>query len=256
MKLEPDVISLMQSPTQYCSALKLNSELDSWLSVSPTLAHIERKGAKLCIALMVKLINDLANSLNVGKNMTAQQVIDASQILFDEFGQMKLNDVVLCFNKIKRGHYGVIYDRLDVHVIMEKMHRFQADQYEQIEHYRQKENNELKRLDKETPMLSETNAADNPTALKHIRAIQNTVSKASSLKSPKINRIGVIQDRFAKYYAIFHQHAERYWSKDGGIPGGKVFIKRYGAMLDVTEFVKHKAYQLGLARERFPDIWT
>lgn len=188
--------------------------------------------------------------------MTAQQVIDASQILFDEFSQMKLNDVVLCFNKIKRGHYGTIYDRLDVHVIMEKMHRFQADQFEQIENFRQKENNDLKRLDRETPMLSETNATDNPTALKYIRAMKNTVDQISSLKSPKINRVGNMGDKFSKYFAEFHKVAERYWSNKGGTPGGKVFTKRYGKMIDATEFVQHKAYQLSLARERFPQIWT
>lgn len=188
--------------------------------------------------------------------MNGKQVIDAAQLFFDEFPLMKLNDVVLCFNKIKRDHYGTIYDRLDVQVIIQKMHLFSADQMEQIEYYRQRENNAMKRNDRENPMLSEKAAADNPTALKHIRAMRKTIDEISSLKSPKINRTELSPDRFSKYFALFNQIAERYWAKDGGIPSGKVFIKRYGRMVDVTEFVKHKAFQLSLARERFPQIWT
>lgn len=237
----------MQSPTQYCSALKLNSELDSWQSVSPKLYEIERKGDKLCIALLVKLINDLANSLNVGKNMTAQQVIDASQLLYDEFGQMKLNDVVLCFNKIKRGHYGVIYDRLDVHVIMEKMHRFDADQAEQIEYFRQRENKQLQRN------LDEVTAADNQKAIENLRKLRASICKNAPQKV--VSKVEMQPDKFSKYFAQFHQLAQRYWQNKGGVPGGKVFTKRYGKMIDVTEFVQHKAYQMSLARERFPEIW-
>lgn len=188
--------------------------------------------------------------------MSAQQVIDAAHILFDEFKMMKLNDVVLCFNKIKRGHYGILYDRLDVHVIMEKMHRFDADQAEQIEFYRQKQNNDQKRYEREAPMLSETTAKNNAVALKHIRAMQKSIEEISSLKSPKIKPIGNVSDKFSKYFSMFHRCAERYWENKGGVPNGKVFTKRYGRMIDATEFVQHKSYQMDLARERFPDIWT
>lgn len=180
--------------------------------------------------------------------MNAQQVINAAQILYDEFKQMKLNDVVLCFNKIKRGHYGIIYDRLDVHVIMEKMHRFDADQTEQIEYYRQKENKELQRD------LDTVTAADNQKAIERLRKLRESIGK--NLPKPTVSKSDLSRDKFSKYFALFHKLAERYWQNKGGIPGGKVFTKRYGKMLDVTEYVQHKAYQMQLARERFPKIWN
>lgn len=189
----------------------------------------------------------MADSLNIGKNMSGQQVIDAAQILFEEFPQMKVNDVVYCFNKAKRGHYGIIYDRLDVHVILGWLHRFDADQAEQVEYHRQRENNVLKRATKALPLLPD--AADNETALKYINKIKDQVNKVSSAKQSKIDKVHIPHERFSKWLAQFNTvYARMYKTKHE--PGGTRFVKRYGRMLDTTEFLKYKQYQFELAADR------
>jgi hypothetical protein len=262
--VEPSVAILLQSPTQYCSALKLTSELDSWQSVSPKLYEIEKKGQKSSVALLVILINDLADCLNIGKNMSAQQVIDCAQIVFDEFSQLKLNDVVLCFNKIKRGHYGVIYDRLDVHVIMEKLHRFCADQDEQIEYHRQREGQALKRIEKQplTPtdpqhifygpvvkrpagcgQFQGPRVPPPDYAIDWIKKIRQDLVKPKPSPKPVDKRM--ISTTDAEIQSWLRQFKEK--TEDCT---GVRFLQRNGQMMDATAFLNHKQYQKSLLVKR------
>lgn len=172
--------------------------------------------------------------------MSAQQVIDASHILYDEFSHLKINDVVLCFNKIKRGHYGTLYDRLDVHVIMEKMRLFEADQTEQIEHFRQRENNELKRLERSLPLFT-GETAPNEIALEHIKKIRASLEKPKTQQS-KQKIVRTTDADISSWIKKFNKLTDHC--------NGKRYVFRYGKMHDITEFLNHKQYQKSLLKQR------
>lgn len=209
--------------------------------------------------------------------MSAQQVLDAAQILFDEFGQMKLNDVVFCFNKAKRGHYGIIYDRLDVHVLLSWLHRFDADQTEQIEFYRQRNGNHVKRELKSVPLLPDSqeelrqiihgprvliekgtrmhgpHLPPPETAVNWFKKIREDIDNRKVKKKTPIAAVKVndstVSNWIAKFNILWNRQAK--WHEKLKINGGGTrFVFKNGKRMDITEFLTHKQYQRQLAIDR------
>lgn len=64
------------------------------------------------------LIVDVANFFSVGKGMNKEQVIATTELILEEFPEICIADLKLCFNKAKLGEYGTLYDRMDGGVIL------------------------------------------------------------------------------------------------------------------------------------------
>ena len=78
-------------------------------------------------AFMVKVLNDLLDFFNVGKNMGAIQVASTADLIIEEFYFLKPDDFKLCFNRAKKGYYGKVYDRIDGQVILEWLSTYTND---------------------------------------------------------------------------------------------------------------------------------
>ena len=105
-----------------CSVLE-NSLIKSYSDVFngeyPTLNKIKSELGEEAVLGFLKLhILDLRVFLNIGKTMSDAQTEQTALFILDEYPQLTIADIKLFFNKIKKGHYGQIYDRLDGQLIL------------------------------------------------------------------------------------------------------------------------------------------
>lgn len=79
--------------------------------------------SKVSSALNV-LIIDLIKFYAVGKNIGAEQVQETTRLILQDFYFLKIEDFRLFFDRMKSGHYGQVYDRMDGNVILVNLRKY------------------------------------------------------------------------------------------------------------------------------------
>lgn len=74
-------------------------------------------GTKTMRKVILLQVRSFCNSINVVRNMTEDQQIEAAAYLLDECGDMRLEDYQVMFAMAKRGELVKILDRIDIQVI-------------------------------------------------------------------------------------------------------------------------------------------
>lgn len=93
-------------------------------------------------ALLVDMLADFIEFINVGKTFNGSQLAQTVQMVQQYFPHFNLADLKLFFDKMKLGHYGSFYDRMDGQLILEKMEEYNQDrmnEYEKLKVSRDKE---------------------------------------------------------------------------------------------------------------------
>jgi hypothetical protein len=115
--------SLRSAPANFYQQLQVRTYDDCLASVTPSIAGIRRQLGKVGEASVRALLNiiiiDLVNFLNVGKSMNNEQVIQTVDLILQDYWMLKPDDFKLCFNNVKKGVYGKVYDRVDGMLILE-----------------------------------------------------------------------------------------------------------------------------------------
>lgn len=76
-------------------------------------------GRAMMQTVMFALLKDFCGSINVVRNMTEDQMIDAAAMLLDECGNFRLEDYAMMFTMAKRGQLSIndgkgLMDRMDM----------------------------------------------------------------------------------------------------------------------------------------------
>lgn len=72
-------------------------------------------------AFLVTAVNDLLDFFNLGKTMSGEQVVQTVQFIILDYWMLKPEDFKLCFDNMKRGKYGTLYNRIDGSIILESL---------------------------------------------------------------------------------------------------------------------------------------
>lgn len=91
-----------------------------------TLRQMEKKDAQTLTADMVLLMVWLGEQLNVD-GMTEAQMLDASVLIVQKYGKLRLEDIALCFRNAVTGKYGKVYNRIDLMIICEWLDKYTAE---------------------------------------------------------------------------------------------------------------------------------
>jgi len=85
----------------------------------PSLAKINKQFGEDFIQAYIEVwIVNLREFLNIGRKMTDAQTQETAMLIVDQYFSITLADVNLIFKKVKLGHFGKIYDRLDGQLIL------------------------------------------------------------------------------------------------------------------------------------------
>lgn len=116
---ENRLITLKNSPEQYCATLRPRTVEDVFLSSEPAIGTILQKfGEPEARAILVFLIADVLEFFNVGNTMSATQVATTVDLIIEEYPYMKTDDFKLCFKNAMKMKYGENYNRIDGSIIM------------------------------------------------------------------------------------------------------------------------------------------
>lgn len=80
------------------------------------------------------LIGQLVEFLNIGKNMTIPQINQTAELIISEKPYLSIEDLKICFKKIKSGEYGELYDVLDGHKLFTFLTRYEKERDQEAEH--------------------------------------------------------------------------------------------------------------------------
>lgn len=87
-------------------------------SLVPTVAEIDAAyGPGMSADLIAAMILKLRDYLNIGKNITGEQVNQTAEVLAAEYRQYTIEHFATVFQRVKLGKMGKVYDRLDGVVI-------------------------------------------------------------------------------------------------------------------------------------------
>jgi hypothetical protein len=260
MRNVPTANSLLTACAVYCAEQNLKSEIDCFHSKSKTFGFIEHSYPKSGLALLVVLVGELADSFNIGKNLSAPQMVDTAQMILNEYPELKIDDVALCFSKAKKGHYGKVYDRLDSAIIFGWLEMFLADKNEQIEYFWKHQQTAIKKDDQ--PLLPPIAAAPDDVALRYLKEIKKDVFQISR-KNNQARRILTPAPVKENLIYEFHQHLIQRFNELYEIeiwgetkhPRGTRFITCCGKKLDIAEYIQKKHTQLALLADKINLRW-
>jgi hypothetical protein len=119
---ELSILKISQTkPLDYWKTTEVSTVKQAFNSQSSSLVSIklQENGENIAKAFLVVIITDLANSFNVVRPMSAQQIAFTVQSVLKDFYYLKIDELKLCFENAKKGKYAKIYDRLDTALIYE-----------------------------------------------------------------------------------------------------------------------------------------
>jgi len=123
---------------------------------------------------ITNLIWAIQRSLNLSQKMDDTQSMEAAISIADEFSDLTLEEIILCFKEAKMGKYGKVYNRIDVQIISEWLQQYRASE-ERLTYLenRHKQNNTKEDLF--------ANVTDEE-ALKQLKAIRDNLSRPAAPK--------------------------------------------------------------------------
>lgn len=171
--------------------------------------------------LMTKMIADCALSFNVGKNIDLKQAYETSELILKDFNDWKMPDIQLCFNRAKAGRYGNVFDRLDCNVIMNWCSAYDMERMTDISNEQTKRAGDMKGLVREP--FAALERVDKSIIPNH-----KTQQETSEMQH---------------FFNAKYSHWEKLVEKFGEVSGGFRYIKRYGKMLNGSDYVSYKLEQ-------------
>lgn len=101
-------------------------------SHKPTLSQIRKEMPAVLFDAVQILVGELAKSFNVGKQMTVEQIEETAKVIVQEFHWLRVDDLKLCFRRIRSGHFGQIFDRVDCNVICHALRLYEAERQKML----------------------------------------------------------------------------------------------------------------------------
>ena len=136
------MIDLKNSPQEYCNNLNPTKIQDVFDSPTPSLATINRElGLMQLKAALVFPIVDLLDFFNV-PSMSDRQIAQTINLIIETYPYLKMDDIVLCFKKVKKGSYDSaktnesyerVYNRIDGRMIMDWLKRYDSERFEEAQ---------------------------------------------------------------------------------------------------------------------------
>lgn len=93
----------------------------------PTLFEWRSKNEKTLVDTLTLMIIDLTEYHNTTERMGVNMTKEVALRIALQFGGLTIEDIALCFNQVKNGLMGKVYNRVDASVIMSWLHEYQNE---------------------------------------------------------------------------------------------------------------------------------
>lgn len=197
-------------------------------------------------ALLVHAITDLNKFLNFQNIMTTEQIAETALMILSDYNALKIEDIRVCFNNGKKGHYGQLYGRLDGQIIMLWLSQYSTDRTN--EYLRIKDFNEKQALNKRIAP-EEINPEGQKKVIEMMKEALKSVEPAKVEKPVREKTASEI--RIQKWLRDFtklsiHKNYDESYR----------FIFRYGKVINSAEYLEYKVKQydrvMNFLTKRYP----
>lgn len=180
-------------------------------------------------AIIVYLITDLLKSFNYSRTMNVDQVGRLTNMIISCYPDYMPEDFKRCFEGMKRGKYGKFFEGMDENKILDAIEVYGIERDNEIIELRKNESNEHKIQSKEVGEV-------------FLPVLKKIVEKYDVEKNgdPKpIRQRTPAEKKANEWMAQFDKlHHKKPITK-----GGIRFIKRYGKVMELSEFLDYKLSQ-------------
>ena len=180
-------------------------------------------GEATALSVLVLFIADLVLYYNVGKSMNPGQIETTARLILQEYKNYRPEHLKICFDRIKLGRYGKIYDRIDGGVIMDFIKEFDLEMEQEIMMERENESQRNKELMK-TPFSSALTGLKIDVGIN----IREEESKPVIAKDPREEKIQGWMRDFDKIH------------RDHGLDTSIRMIIVEDKKMDVTTYLKYR----------------
>lgn len=209
------------------------------------------------------IIGELVLFLNVGKTMTAAQIKSTiNLILLDPIAcSMSFEDYKVCFDNFKKGIYGITYDRVDGQIILQVIYSYFSEKSAIIEQANELQHDKLKNQSRSTDIIKDLGLDENNFLINKTKEDGNNKPTPEMWKQLKDNlrklanntnakKIRPEKTEHEKMIQEFMKQFDKLWMKKPVDAKSGKFIKRYGKIITIVEFVEYKLKQIELVEKR------
>jgi hypothetical protein len=235
---KPILSLLISSPQTFYNNLQLTQVSEAIHSKTPPIGLLTKainNGDVLVKGLIVNGLTDLALFVNVGENsnFSTNQIAQTTELILEDFKHLKIEDFKLFFNKVKKGHYGKLFNRLDGQVILEQLHVYSNERAAEAEQINFKAHSQHK-----SEVFNQNEI--NPDGQKKVLEIlKDAIKKPEQIKPEK-------KERVKSTYEILIQRFYRQFTKIAlkrNYDDSYRFIFMYGKVINANEYVEIKIKQ-------------
>ena len=207
------------------------------------------------------IIGEVVLFFNVGKTMVPAQIKSTINLILNDpiSSSMTFEDYKVCFDNLKKGLYGKSFDRIDGQILLMCIHAYFEEKSAIVEQQNEINHDKIKNQSRGTDIIKDLGLDENnflvnknkedstnkptPEQWKKLKEEINGLIKKVDTKpknTEKTEQQKLIQRCFNHFDKLWYK--KPYDRHDGKEVNGK-FIKRYGRIMDVTEYVEYKLKQ-------------
>ena len=225
-----------QSPQVSYKAIQITNYEQIFLSKSPSFLTIKNCiGNEKAHSIIIIMLLDIIKFFNVGKSMDATQTDQTASLIESTYPHYKIEDFKFCFDNAKKGKYGKVYDRIDGHIILSWLEKYNEELYVVLEEFKRKENHNLKEQWK-------------------LEGTSDNLLKALTIVTDKIEakKRGIVNDKIVKQsqsisnsaemdiYNSFLKDFHKLFNQNGFVKSGIYFIEFEGKFTDRDAYIKRR----------------
>lgn len=196
----------------------LNDAMDF---TSPQISTLTHRYPALSKTFITFALSDLVLFFNVGNTMNEAQLENTVDLLIEHYWYLRPPELKYCFNQIKLGKYGAMYNRIDGAVIFECVEKFLIERQE-----------EIARRHVETKRLSDESAANALAVLKEKLKIDVKPKVFDEIKPREKTKEELVMDGFMRDFdKLFRDNPPEEL-------GGIRFVPYNGKQMDISTYLQ------------------
>lgn len=214
---------------------KISEAIQSKTPPIGLLTNVIKNGDILVKGLIVNGLTDLAMFVNVSENsnFNTLQITQTTELILEDFKHLKIEDFKLFFNKIKKGHYGKLFNRLDGQIVLEQLHVYCHERVLEAEQINFKTHSEQKSGKIDSNQV-------NPEGQKKVISILSEIVKTAEI--PKAEKVVREKTEIEKLIQRFYTQFTKICLKRPYDDSYR-FIFMYGKVINANEYVEYKIKQ-------------
>ncbi len=200
------------------------------------LTKIVNNGDVMVKALLVHAITELNKFLNFQNVMNTAQIAETALMILSDYNSLKIEDIRVCLDNGKKGHYGQLFGRMDGQIIMLWLAQYSTDR-----------TNEYLRIKDFNEKQDKINIAKRDEILFAKPVLEALKNAVKSVESPKkvekpVREKSTYEKLIQRFYRQFTKIVI-YGKNRNLIEDDYNFIYMYGRPMDANEYVEYKIQQ-------------